>query len=89
MKRMRIKVNGDVQGVFYRYYAKREAKRVGINGWVRNIEDGSVEALIEGEDEAVKNFIRWSSKGSPMATVEDVETSEENYTGELGKFEVR
>lgn len=89
MKRVLIKVTGDVQGVFYRYSAKIEAEKLGINGWTVNEADGTVSAVIEGSDEQVETFTKWCKEGSPMAEVENVELIEEEYKGEFDKFEVR
>lgn len=88
MRRVKLTVNGDVQGVSYRYFAKTEAKKLGLMGWARNEVDGTVGLVIEGNDQAVEGFIKWAREGSPMAEVEHVEVSEEKYVGEFKKFEV-
>lgn len=89
MKRVRIKIIGDVQGVFFRFSAKIVADNLGITGWVQNEPDESVLVVIEGKDEILQKFIEWTKKGSPMAQVEDVKVSEEEYRGEFKEFEVR
>ncbi|MDO8507548.1 MAG: acylphosphatase [bacterium] len=89
MKRLRIKVIGDVQGVFYRFSAKIVADDAGITGWAQNEPDGSVSMVIEGKDEVLEKFTQWAEEGSPMAAVEKVLVSEEEYTGEFKKFEVK
>lgn len=89
MKRLHIKVIGDVQGVFYRFSAKQEADKLSVLGWVVNDSDGSVSGIIEGERTALDKFVAWCKEGSPMAEVDDVEVSEEEYKGEFNQFEVR
>lgn len=89
MKRLRIKVIGDVQGVFYRFSAKIVADNAGITGWVQNEPDDSVSMVVEGAEETLQKFIEWAKEGSPMAEVDKVLVSEEEYTGEFKKFEVQ
>jgi len=89
MKRVRVIISGRVQGVFFRAYTKEEAERLGIKGWVRNLPDGRVEALFEGEDKAVEEMIRWCHRGSPSAVVTKVEVHEEPYQGEFKDFKIR
>ena len=89
MKRVKMTVSGDVQGVFFRHFAKQEADRLGLAGWCRNESGGSVFIVIEGEDKNVDHFIRWTKKGSELATVESVEAKEEKYTGLEQGFEIR
>ena len=76
MRAVELVVNGRVQGVFYRAAARDEAARLGIAGWIRNRDDGAVEARVEGPAEAVEEFIAWSRQGSPGAQVDSVEISE-------------
>lgn len=89
MKRVRVRVFGNVQGVFYRHFAKKMAKNLRLVGWCRNDGDGSVLILVEGEADKVDEFVDWCHKGSPMATVEKVDVSEEPLMGEESRFEVR
>lgn len=70
--RARIKVTGRVQGVFYRQSTVEMAQGLGLCGWVRNLPDGSVEALFEGERTAVDRAIAWCWQGPPRAAVDDV-----------------
>ena len=60
-----VRICGDVQGVCFRHYAKREAERLGISGWVKNVSDGSVEALICGGDGQLAAMREWLSRGPP------------------------
>jgi acylphosphatase len=86
--RRRVTVKGRVQGVFFRDTARERARAHGVAGWVRNCPDGSVEAVVEGEAEAVERVVRFLRTGPPRAEVEDVEVSEEHPEG-LSSFEVR
>ena len=76
MIRAKINVSGQVQGVFFRRSAKLKADYLGIAGWARNIDDGSVEVMAEGDREKVDEFIKWCKKGPPFAKVEKVEIEE-------------
>lgn len=89
MTRKRIFVDGIVQGVAYRAYAADEAMRLGLRGWLRNRKDGGVEALVEGDDEAVRRFVEWCRQGSPGARVDSVDAKDDVSTDPLGPFEVR
>jgi acylphosphatase len=86
--RRRIVVHGDVQGVFFRDSTRERAQSRGVNGWVRNRSDGAVEAVFEGDADAVESMVRFASEGPRHADVEDVEVSEEEPEG-LGGFDVR
>lgn len=68
-----LTVTGRVQGVSFRYYAEREATRLGLGGWVRNEPDGSVAAHVEGDPGAVEAFVRWCHDGPRLAYVERVD----------------
>ncbi|MDR0526428.1 MAG: acylphosphatase [Spirochaetaceae bacterium] len=69
---LHARITGRVQGVAFRYYAQSEAARLGVTGWIRNSEDGSVEVWAEGIEENVINFLDWLHKGSPHARVDKV-----------------
>jgi acylphosphatase len=86
--RRRCFVSGRVQGVFFRACTAREANSLNVSGWVRNLPDGRVEALVEGEAAAVEALVRWLHRGSPLARVEGVEVREEEPRGDLCPFEV-
>ncbi len=87
--RMRVRVRGRVQGVFFRDSTRREAQARGVSGWVRNLPDGSVEAVFEGEEKDVSAVVAWCGQGPPSARVEKVETWEEPYSGEFIGFTIR
>lgn len=87
--RAHIFVSGRVQGVFFRSETRNEAKRHSVKGWVRNLPDGRVEAVFEGEEREVKALIEFCKRGSSGARVSAVHVVMENYTGEFGEFEIR
>ena len=88
MKRRRVLVAGRVQGVFFRDTCRREARRARLSGSVHNRPDGRVEAVFEGDDEAVDRLVAWCRQGPPGARVDHVEVTDEKPTGESG-FHIR
>jgi acylphosphatase len=70
--RAHVRVEGHVQGVFFRSEARERARSLGLSGWVRNLPDGAVEAVFEGEREAVESLVRWCERGPRGARVDDV-----------------
>jgi acylphosphatase len=84
LARQRVRVYGEVQGVFFRDSCRQEASRLGVAGWARNANDGSVEAVFEGDVEAVEAMCRWCQVGPSRARVERVETVIEEPKGERG-----
>ena len=87
--RLRLRIRGRVQGVWYRGSMRAEARRRGLRGWVRNLPDGSVEAVVEGEPAAVRALAEWARTGPAGARVTDVAEQPEPAGGELSDFEVR
>ena len=87
-QRIRIFVTGKVQGVFFRQALKVMAKKNNVFGWVKNLKDGRVEAVLEVDEEKVNRLIEWSHGGPANARVEDVEIRNEKFTGEFSKFDV-
>ena len=87
-QRVRLFIKGKVQGVFFRQALKVMAKKNNVNGWVRNLNDGRVEAVLEGEDLDVSTLVEWAHAGSANARVEDIEIKNEEYKEEFSKFEV-
>ena len=87
-QRIRVFVTGRVQGVFFRQTFKVMAKKNNVFGWVKNLSDGRVEVVMEGEDENVSRLIEWSHGGPANARVEDVEIINEKFSGEFTKFDV-
>ncbi len=89
MKRVRAVFRGRVQGVFFRANTKEFADAAGVSGWVRNMSDGGVEAVFEGEDRIVDDVIRRCREDQPHAHVEEVHLTLETYKGEFKDFSVR
>ena len=87
MIRRRVIVHGRVQGVFFRDTTRRMARSRGLGGWVRNTPDGTVEAVFEGEGEAVEAMVQWSRDGPRGAVVERVEVTDEEPEG-LEEFRI-
>ena len=87
-KRIRIIVTGKVQGVFFRQALKVMAKKNNVFGWVKNLKDGRVEAVLEGAEEKVSRLVEWSHGGPANARVEDIEIHNEKFSGKFLKFDV-
>ncbi len=87
--RAHIYVSGRVQGVFFRSNTRSRALILGVTGWVRNLPDGRVEAVFEGEREAVEKLIDWCNQGPALARVDHVEVKWETYRGEYKTFTVK
>jgi acylphosphatase len=87
-KRLHLVVRGRVQGVYYRASAQREAKRLGLTGWVKNRHDAAVECVVEGEEDQVKDFLSWAQHGPATARVDKAETRWRSYTGEFADFRI-
>ena len=87
--RARAVIKGRVQGVWFRMETQRTADMNGVAGWVRNRRDGSVEAVFEGPEDAVKATLGWCRTGPPLAKVDRVDVQWETYLGEFKRFEVK
>ncbi len=86
--RRHVIVSGRVQGVFFRDSTRREAERLGVAGWVRNVDDGTVEAVLEGEASAVEAMLEFCRRGPERARVDSLEVAEQAVEG-LRDFEIR
>lgn len=88
MVRRRVLVRGSVQGVGFRYSAAHAARTRGVTGWVRNCADGAVEAVFEGEPDAVESMVDWCRRGPRGAEIDGIDVFDESPEG-LQRFEVR
>jgi acylphosphatase len=88
LKQVNLVVRGRVQGVYFRASTQREAKRLGLTGWVKNRPDGSVEMCVEGEEESLKEMIAWAHRGPTAARVERVDVRWRGYIGEYADFRI-
>ncbi len=86
--RVHVLIEGRVQGVFFRAATKDEARARGLGGWVRNLADGRVEAVFEGDKAVVENMLAWCRKGPPYAYVDNIEIDWQPYQGDLADFRV-
>jgi len=89
IKAYKVKITGDVQGVFYRHNAQKVAKKLNLTGYIKNKQDGSVLAVIQGGASNTEEFIKWCYEGSPMATVENVEIEVIEIEEKFNNFEIR
>ncbi|MCU0852533.1 MAG: acylphosphatase [Thermoplasmata archaeon] len=87
--RARVVFEGLVQGVFFRMNTKHCADRLNLSGWVRNLSDGRVEAVFEGDDEKVREAIDWCATRQPYAKVDSKEVEFAQFTGEFDGFMIR
>ena len=87
-ERAHVFVSGEVQGVNFRGATQSQAEQLDLNGWVQNLQDGRVEAILEGEPDAVRQMVRWFQSGPSSAGVENVSVQNEQPEG-LSGFEVR
>jgi acylphosphatase len=89
LARAHIVISGMVQGVSFRAATVDEARRLGVNGWVRNVASGDVEAEAEGARARVEALVAWCRRGPPAAEVDDVQVTWSAYRGDLGPFSIR
>jgi len=87
--RAHIIVSGRVQGVYFRQDTAKQAQKLGILGWVRNLNDGKVEAVLEGAKEDVQKIIDWTKKGPFLARVLNLDIKWQEYKGEFNNFEIK
>ena len=86
--RAHVIFSGRVQGVWFRANTHGKASELGLSGWVRNLRDGTVEAVFEGPEKLVKEAIQWCKTSQPHARVDSAEITWENYTGEFHGFDI-
>ena len=89
MKKNRVVIEGKVQGVFFRANMQRVARSLDLAGWVRNLPDGRVEAVVEGAENNMAAMLDWCRQGPPYAVVRQVEVTEEPYSGDYRDFSIR
>jgi len=89
ISRAYVRVFGRVQGVLFRHNTAVVARKLGVSGYVRNMDDGSVEAIYEGDKKAVEDMVEWTKKGPAHARVESYRLRWEEPTGEFSGFFVR
>lgn len=87
-KRVHLIVRGRVTGVYFRAASQREARRLGVTGWVKNRPDGAVELLAEGDEDLIKEIIGWAHHGPSAARVDQVDVRWRGYTGEFSDFRI-
>ena len=90
MKELRIlRIHGKVQGVGYRFFATRVARRLGLKGHIQNLRDGTVEAMVEGEGTAIDEWIEELREGPRFAEVSRIDQEKRDYRGTFGDFDVK
>jgi acylphosphatase len=87
--RASVNFKGRVQGVFFRANTRDAAQRIGVFGWVRNLSDGSVGAIFEGDKEKIEELIVWCKTKQPHAKVNNADVKWEEFQGEFQGFEIR
>ena len=87
--RVKVIVKGIVQGVNFRYYSQRQAAKFNITGWVKNLPDGSVAGVFEGDEQDVEAMVQWCRRGPPSAQVTELIAQPEEYRGEFSSFSVK
>ena len=86
--RATVRIEGRVQGVSFRYHTRETARRLNVTGWVKNLPDGAVAAVFEGDETAVRQALDWCGRGPAAAQVSDLQVREEPARGEFGFFEI-
>lgn len=86
--RKHLHIQGRVQGVWFRDSTRTKALSLSVSGWVRNLPDGSVEVLVEGENDQVKRLVSWCKQGPPSADVSSLVERQEEWKGEFDTFSI-
>ena len=87
-QRVRLFITGRVQGVFFRQSLKAKSIQNDVFGWVKNLQDGRVECLLEGNEKNISVLVKWANSGPANAIVENVEVHNEKFDNEFTKFDV-
>jgi acylphosphatase len=88
-KAVHLIISGRVQGVSFRYYTRQKADELGVQGWVRNLMNGQVEAWAQGQAEAVDRLVNWCRQGPPSARVDEIKVEDKSLDQEIQGFEIR
>jgi acylphosphatase len=88
LKQLQLVIRGRVQGVYFRASTQREARRLGLSGWVKNRPDGGLEVLAEGEEASIRELYGWAQKGPSAARVDRVDTRWRSFTGDFADFRI-
>ena len=88
-KAIKAVISGRVQGVFYRAETKKAADRLGVNGWVRNLPNGCVEAVFQADDQTIDQMLAWCRRGSPGAVVSGIVTESCPVPEDFDSFNIR
>jgi acylphosphatase len=86
---VKLLISGRVQGVYFRLFAQKKAKQLGIKGYAKNLVDGRVEIMAQADNSSIESFIEWSNKGPITARVDEVEVSEWPIEEQFTTFEIR
>jgi len=86
--RLRLVVEGRVQGVWYRDSTRQKAHELGVKGWVKNRHDGNVEIVAEGTEETISELKKWCFDGPPNAVVTDIKETNEEFKEEFSSFDI-
>lgn len=87
--RAHVIISGRVQGVYYRQNTVKQAQKLRLSGWIKNLNDGRVEAVFEGEKDMVEKIVNWTKKGPFFAKVSSVEVDWQEYIGEFNNFGIK
>jgi acylphosphatase len=88
LARVQVLISGRVQGVYFRAYTRDQAVARGLSGWVRNLPDGRVAAVFEGDREKIDSMLAWCRQGPPYAAVDEVLTDWQPHQGEFQDFKI-
>ncbi|MGM0586786.1 MAG: acylphosphatase [Bacteroidota bacterium] len=89
MKQMHLWISGRVQGVGFRHFTRQHAQSLGLAGWVKNLPDGRVEAILQGSEESIQKMLNHLQHGPTMANVKDIQTSTEEVDSSFNNFSVK
>ena len=88
MKTYKIVISGEVQGINFRFFTKKKADELGIKGYIKNLENGNVEAIFQGDEDSIKKIINWCKKGPSSAKVDSIEINQIKLEKEYKEFKI-